>query len=176
VSPSNALAPQMNSVCLRSTPRPRRRRFRRLSSFGRRSGPQGQFPIDDTTLQADPTRDVSPTRCVVGPPLRSLHPQERRLLWLQGPCGRGHTDRATAGLDCLTARAAEALRVSVDRGRQSANGRSCRIACADLSASGFTPTNDPDRDPGQALLDARPSASHAARGVDRRCYPRRRGS
>ena len=51
MSPSNALAPQVNSVRLCSTPRPRQRRFRRLSSFGRRSGPQGQFSTNDTTLQ-----------------------------------------------------------------------------------------------------------------------------
>jgi hypothetical protein len=30
------------------------------------------------------------------------------LRWLQDPRGRGHTDRATAGMDCETARAAEA--------------------------------------------------------------------
>ena len=79
--PLNALAPQVNAVCLCSTPRPRQRRFRRLSSFGRRSGPQGQFSTDDTTLQERTrTRGVLRPRCVVGPPLRSLHPQGRRLV------------------------------------------------------------------------------------------------
>ncbi len=39
-----ALAPQASAVCLCSTPRPRLRRFRRLTGIGRRSGQQGQFP------------------------------------------------------------------------------------------------------------------------------------
>src|SRR5947209_5261221 len=65
----------MNSVRLRSTPRPRQGRFRRLSSFGRRSGPQGQFSIDDTTLQERiRTREVLRSRCVVRPPLGSPPP------------------------------------------------------------------------------------------------------
>jgi hypothetical protein len=44
VSPSSALAPQMNAVCLCSTPRPRQRRFRRLASLGRRSGRRASSP------------------------------------------------------------------------------------------------------------------------------------
>jgi hypothetical protein len=46
----NALAPQMNAVCLCSTPRPRQRRFRRLYGHRPAFWPQGQFPPHDTAI------------------------------------------------------------------------------------------------------------------------------
>jgi hypothetical protein len=49
--PFNALAPQVNAVCLCSTPRPRQRRFRRLYGHRPAFWPQGQFYRDDTTLK-----------------------------------------------------------------------------------------------------------------------------
>jgi hypothetical protein len=45
----------MNAVCLRSTPRPRQRRFRRLYGHRPAFWPQGQFAPDDTPLNLVPS-------------------------------------------------------------------------------------------------------------------------
>ncbi len=78
-APLGPLAPQTNAVCLRPSPRPRHGRFRRLTGFGRRPGPQGQLakPYSYKAANTSEFPSVKPTRRPR--PLTSPRPGEASL-------------------------------------------------------------------------------------------------